>query len=55
MNQFSMKDGIETIEHRKQHTGIRQGCPLSPYLFIILLRVMMKAITDDMTQAEKNT
>ena len=32
--QFSIKDGTNTTKHRKQHTGIRQGCPLSPYLRI---------------------
>ena len=40
--QFSINDGIKTTENRKQHAGIRQGCPLSLYLFVILLTVMMK-------------
>ena len=51
--QFSIKDGTKTTGNRKQHTGIRQGCPRSPYLSIILLTVMMKDITDGMTQTEK--
>lgn len=35
---------------RRQYSGIRQGCPLAPYLFIIVMIVIMRDIRNKLAQ-----
>jgi hypothetical protein len=38
---FRVKDNQSTSSTRKAGTGIRQGCPLSPYLFLVIHSAIM--------------
>lgn len=44
--QFRVKLGNEESDLMTQSTGIRQGWPLSPYLFIILVTVLNRDVHD---------
>jgi len=38
---FAVKDGPRISDMKPQSSGIAQGCPLSPYLFIIMMTIIM--------------
>ena len=46
---FKVEMEGQTSHWMKQTTGIRQGCPLSPYLFIVLMSVLFTDIHKDDT------
>ena len=50
---FSVKEMGKRSSERRQNSGIRQGCPLSPYLFIIVMTVIMRGINAKLTQEER--
>ena len=50
---FSIKDGRTQINKRRQMAGIRQGCPLPPYLFILLFSTITHDVHKHFNLQEK--
>ena len=48
---FSVLDGDSPSTRRQQRSGISQGCPLSPFLFVMLMSVMMKDAVNCLPQS----
>ena len=51
---FSVKEMGKRSSERKKYSSIGQGCPLSPYLFIIVMTVIMRDTNSKLTQEERN-
>ena len=47
---FSVLDGASRSAERSQRSGISQGCPLSPSLFVMLMSVMMNDAVSSLPQ-----
>ena len=49
---YTIVDKDITTDPRIQRAGIRQGCPLSPYLFVMLMTVIMYHVGKGLTEQE---
>ena len=50
---FRVRDCGQTSDEHIQHSGISQGCPLSPFLFVMLMSVLIKDVIDTLGPLDK--
>lgn len=51
---FQVQDCGETSAERVQHSGISQGCPLSPFLFVMIMSVLMVDTVKELPECDKS-
>ena len=47
---FLVEEMGETSKKYKQETGIRQRCPLSPYLFLLVMAAIFEDVKEDIEE-----
>ena len=52
---FKVRDAGSTSTEHVQHFGICQGCPLSPFLFAIVMTILLYDARKDLEQNHVNT
>ena len=43
---FQVRDGMQLSSERNQRSGISQGCPLSPFIFVMVVSVLLEDAID---------